>query len=133
MIRRPPRSTQSRSSAASDVYKRQVWKSQHGDSGADWRWKTSARRADQSGRDCTTNWRKCGGSMERTGSTKYEVGEAEGAGGSDKTKGAGGVGDHAGGRKNGPGGTQRVAQHGLVWSYSRTVDRMSIRWRGRGL
>src|SRR5450756_882699 len=25
MIRRPPRSTQSRSSAASDVYKRQVW------------------------------------------------------------------------------------------------------------
>src|SRR5450756_2724211 len=26
MIRRPPRSTQSRSSAASDVYKRQLWK-----------------------------------------------------------------------------------------------------------
>src|SRR5680860_1786528 len=31
MIRRPPRSTQSRSSAASDVYKRQAW---DGDAGA---------------------------------------------------------------------------------------------------
>src|SRR5450756_3259205 len=33
MIRRPPRSTQSRSSAASDVYKRQVHKKQTGGSG----------------------------------------------------------------------------------------------------
>src|SRR5450756_3218635 len=29
MIRRPPRSTQSRSSAASDVYKRQMWLKAH--------------------------------------------------------------------------------------------------------
>src|SRR5450756_2341310 len=33
MIRRPPRSTQSRSSAASDVYKRQTWYPQKADDG----------------------------------------------------------------------------------------------------
>src|SRR5450756_1211661 len=33
MIRRPPRSTQSRSSAASDVYKRQLADSRHDDDG----------------------------------------------------------------------------------------------------
>eukprot|EP00657_Telonema_sp_P-1_P010939 TRINITY_DN5641_c0_g2_i1.p1 TRINITY_DN5641_c0_g2~~TRINITY_DN5641_c0_g2_i1.p1 ORF type:complete len:259 (-),score=92.65 TRINITY_DN5641_c0_g2_i1:54-830(-) len=38
MIRRPPRSTQSRSSAASDVYKRQAQVEQSTDAGEAWRW-----------------------------------------------------------------------------------------------
>src|SRR5680860_417092 len=43
MIRRPPRSTQSRSSAASDVYKRQVW-----DDVADWYIESSKQQVNRS-------------------------------------------------------------------------------------
>src|SRR5450756_762729 len=61
MLRRPPRSTQSRSSAASDVYKRQSWRPRVG--GRDWR----RSRDSNPGRSLTPLNRLAGGCLQPLG------------------------------------------------------------------